>query len=108
MRPDRPRGEPRLVLRFAAYAALVLVVALAAALLLARSSASSSANRDAAHDAQLVRDLFARNDLARVAFERPASGNTLVFLDDFFYGNVGSTRVADVVLYAPDGRATYS
>src|SRR5262245_60335666 len=107
MRPHRSSGEPRLVRRFALYAALVLVVALASALLLARSSASSAANRNAAHDAELVGDLFARTDLARVAFERPAAGDTLTFLDDFFYGNIGSTRVSGVVLYSPEGRATY-
>lgn len=107
MRHLRSADEPRLVLRFAAYAALVLVAALAVALPLARQGASSSANRLAARDAEFVADLLGRSDLARLAFAPRQSGSTRAFLDDFFYGNRGS-RVVQVTLYAPDGRATYS
>jgi two-component system cell cycle sensor histidine kinase/response regulator CckA len=108
MRLLRSRGEPRLVWRFAAYAALVLVAALAVALPLARQGASSSAHLVAERDADFIAELFARNDLSRVAFDGPATGSTRTFLDDFFYGNLGRSRVVQVSLYDRSGRVTYA
>lgn len=106
--PDALARAPRLVLRFALYAGVAVLVTVGVAFLIARVNARSSAQDDVREDASYVADELARDDLAGVAFAGPVSEDIQAQLDDFL-GRIASARdLARVSLVGPDGRVSYS
>jgi PAS domain S-box-containing protein len=106
-------APPRLFHRFAAWAAIALVLAVGAGSLLARVNANARARVRAVDEAEGVAVLLGRDDLVRTAFAWPRGGGSagtdqLVYLDDFFSPEVQDGSAAKVVLYAPDGVVSYA
>lgn len=99
---------PRLLLRFAAYAGVAVVLAVAGALLLARFNAGAAAEDELATDAQYIADELGRDDLVRVAFAGRVAPEVEAQLDEFLGRTAGARDVARVTLVAPDGTITYS
>lgn len=106
--PPDLHEPPRLVLRFAVYAGVAVVLAVAGALLLSRLSAGAAAADDLSSDAHYIADELGRDDLARVAFEGRVSPDVEAQLDDLLGRTAGARDVARTTLVAPDGTITYS
>ena len=105
-------STPRLVLRFAVYAGVALVLAVGAGLLLVRHNATQRAQDRLRVEAASVSTRLGQDDLARGAFNWPrpstaAADDLQTFLDDFF-DPVLLTGDLHVTLFAPDGTVTYS
>jgi PAS domain S-box-containing protein len=99
---------PRLLLRFAVYAGVAVVLAAVGALLFARVGATGSAEDDLATDAEYIADELGRDDLVRVAFAGRVPVDVEAQLDELL-GRASSAReVARTTLVAPDGTITYS
>ena len=103
----------RLVLRFALYAGVALLVAVAVGLGLARLNANARARDRALGDAKALAAQLGRDDLARTAFAWPppagqAGSDLLAFLDDFFSPAASGNDPAAIVLYSPAGTVTYA
>src|SRR5205085_4312633 len=79
---DKP---PRLLVRFAAYSGLALVVAATVGVWLAHHSATARAERDVWADARFTADQLSRDDLAKIAMRAPIrDAGTLAQLDELF------------------------
>ena len=99
---------PRLVLRFALYAGVAVVLATVGALLFARVGATGSAEDDLTTDAQYLADELGRDDLAPVAFAGRVPVDVEAQLDDLLGQAAGAREVVRTTLIAPDGAITYS
>ena len=97
---------PRLILRFAMYSAIALLVAGAGILWFARHAAESRSEREVLERAQmtslLLADRFQPSD-----FEAPVSPARRAELDHLF-SHVVTGEVVRVKLWSPDGTITYS
>lgn len=107
-RPHELHGPPRLLLRFAVYAGVAVVLAAVGALLLARFSAAASAQDELSSDAHYIADELGRDDLVRVAFDGRVPVDIEAQLDEFLGRAAGARDVARTTLVAPDGTVTYS
>ena len=98
--------SPRLVLRFAIYSAIALLLAGAGILWFAQHAAESRSEREVLERAQttsmLLADRFQRSD-----FEGPVSATRRAELDHIFSHVIGG-EVVRVKLWSQDGTVTYS
>src|SRR5207249_1223203 len=103
-----PAKPPRLLLRFGVYAGIALILAAAAGTWFAGRNARVRAERDVWADARYTADQLARDDLAKIALQKPVSGSARASLDELF-GRVALPRgVIRVTLFARSGIVTYS
>lgn len=103
-----PEKPPRLLLRFALYAGIALVLAAAAGTWLAGHNARDRAERDVWADARDTADKLGRDDLAHIALRSPVDAGTRAELDQLF-GEVNLPRgVVRVTLFSRSGVVTYS
>jgi PAS domain S-box-containing protein len=105
------RRPPRLVLRFALFAALALVLAVLAGLLFARAQANERAQQRVLDAANAIATRLGHDDLARTAFTWPplaGARDQRAFLDDVLELELLGTDVRRVTLFSPNGRVTYS
>ncbi len=103
-----PAKPPRLLLRFAVYAGIALVVTAAGGTWLAGNSARTRAEKDVWADAKYTADQLARDDLAKIALRGPVGPGTRASLDELF-GRVALPRgVVRVTLFSRSGVVTYS
>jgi PAS domain S-box-containing protein len=100
--------DPRLVLRFAVYGGVALLLAIGVGVLFARANANARATDQASRDAGFLADRLARDDVARTAFLAPATGSERALLDDFLNLQDLGPGVVRVTLFSTDGRVTYS
>ena len=99
---------PRLVLRFALQAALVLAVGGGVILFFVRGHASSQAEDNVRFHTRFVADTILRDRLRPSDFQRPVTGTRRVALDDLFRSEVLASGALRVNLYGPTGELTYS
>ncbi len=102
---------PGIVLRFAVYAGVALVLAAGAGVLLARADATSRARSDVKADAGFLADRLARDDLSRTAFLWPRRGDaadTTSLLDAALDPKDAAPDALRLTLVSPDGVVTYS
>jgi PAS domain S-box-containing protein len=103
-----PARPPRLLLRFAIYAGIALLVAAAAGTWVASHNARARAEKDVWADARYTADQLARDDLAKVALKGPVGPGVRANLDELF-GRVALPRgVVRVNLFSRSGIVTYS
>ncbi len=107
-RPADLHEPPQLVLRFAVYAGVALVLAVIGALLLARFSAAATAEDDLESAAHYIADELGRDDLVRVSFAGRVSTDVEAQLDELLGRAAGAREVARTTLVSPDGTITYS
>ena len=100
--------SPNLLLRFAVYAGVAVVLAAVGALLLARFNAAGQAESELADDAAYIADELGRDDLVRASFGGRVPPDVEAQLDDFLGPIAGARDVGRVSLVAPDGTITYS
>jgi signal transduction histidine kinase/ActR/RegA family two-component response regulator len=104
-----PSGQPpRLVLRFAVYAALALAVAGFAILWFVREHATARAQENAAFHTRFVADAILRERLRKSDFARPVVGTRRAGLDRLFQREVFVGGALRVKLWSPSGTVTYS
>jgi diguanylate cyclase (GGDEF)-like protein len=103
--PSRP---PRLVLRFAVYAALTLAVSAVGFLWYAHRYATTEAERAVRFHATFVADTILRRSLRPSDFQHPVAGRRRSELDALFRSEVLVPGALRVKLYSPNGRVTYS
>ena len=110
MRPGlpAPARPPRLVLRFAVYAALTLALAAAGFLWYAHRYATTEAERAVRFHASFVAATILRRSLRPSDFQQPVAGSRRRALDSLFRDEVLVGGAVRVKLYRPDGRVTYS
>jgi PAS domain S-box-containing protein len=101
---------PRLILRFAAYTALALLIAAAAIFWFLRGHATESAQQAVGFRARSVAYTLLREQLRPSDFERPVTGTRRVTLDALFARQVlvEGARTVRVALWSPNGELTYS
>jgi PAS domain S-box-containing protein len=102
---------PGIVLRFALYAGIALVIAVVAGLFVVRADAISRARADVKSDAGFLADRLGRDDLARTAFLWPRgsdpAGQTAL-LDEFLDPQNAAKDTVRVTLLTSDGIVTYA
>lgn len=102
---------PGIVLRFALYAGVALVLAVVAGLFVVRADAVSRARDDVRSDAGFLADRLGHDDLARTAFVWPRgsdpAGETAV-LDQALDPEGAAKDAVQVTLLTSDGIVTYS
>lgn len=102
---------PRIVLRFALYAGIAVLLALGLGLWLARSNATGHARSATRADAAFLAGRLGRDDLARTAFQWPRSADThglTAQLDDFLNPLNAAPNAYRISLATQDGIVTYS
>jgi PAS domain S-box-containing protein len=102
---------PRIVLRFAVYAGVAVVLAAGLGLWIARNDAVGRARDEVRADAKFVADRLGRDDLARRAFlwPRPNDADSRTAqLDDFLDPKNAAHDIVGLTLVSPDGWVTYS
>jgi hypothetical protein len=105
------RQPPRLVLRYALFAGIALVVAVASGLLLARQNANARAEHRVLDAANAVADRLGHDDLSRTVFQWPplrGDEDERPFLADILELELLGSDVRRVTLFSPDGHITYS
>jgi PAS domain S-box-containing protein len=100
--------DPRIVVRFAVYAGVALLLAIGAGVLLARTNANARATDQVQRDAAFLADRLARDDVSRTAFIGPAQPSERALLDDFLNLEDLGPGVLRVTLFSTDGRVAYS
>jgi PAS domain S-box-containing protein len=102
--------DPRIVVRFALFAGVALLLALGVGLLIARSFANSRAQSDVRADARFLAARLGHDDLARTAFlnSRIEGAPDRALLDSFLAPQDLGRGVVRVTLFSPDGSVTYS
>ena len=103
-----PARPPRLVLRFAVYAALTLTLAAAGFLWYVHRYATTEAQRAVRFHAAFVADTILRNALRPSDFRQPVAGSRRTELDALFRSEVLVGGALRVKLYSPAGTVTYS
>jgi diguanylate cyclase (GGDEF)-like protein len=106
--PRAQPGAPRLVLRFAIYAAVALAVASAGMFFFVRARATDRAESAASFHARFIADTILRDQLHPADFAIPASGERLRQLDRLFSREVLTNGALRVKLYGANGVVTYS
>ena len=104
--PTRTLGAerpPRLVLRFAAYTGLVLLVAGLATLFVLERDVTSRAEHRVESQGQAVAEATLRRDLNRADFSGPVSVKRRTALDQVFKDRVFLAGVVQASLYDADG-----
>jgi PAS domain S-box-containing protein len=104
--PPVADAPPRLVLRFALYSAIALLIASLGILWFVRHEAQQSAERDVGQRARLVAGGFS-NQLRPSDFSAPVEGTRRASLDDLFEERLVDGLVR-VKLWSRHGRVTYS
>ncbi len=104
---ELPR-PPRLLLRFALYAGIALVLAALVGGWIARHQATARAERDVFADAKFTADRLGHDDLAHLALRRPVDGSLRDSLDELFSRKALTRGVLRVSLFSRDGKITYS
>ncbi len=107
-RHAHPARPPRLVLRFAVYTALTLVLAGTGFLWFAHRNATTQAERAVRFHAGFVADTILRDRLRPSDFRRDVEGERRAVLDALFHREVLVGGALRVKLYSADGRVTYS
>jgi PAS domain S-box-containing protein len=97
---------PRLILRFAVYTALALLLAGVGILWFARHAAESRAEREVLEHASFASDAFA-DRLHADDFQRPVDDVRRAELDKLFISTLGR-EIVRLKLWSPDGTVTYS
>jgi PAS domain S-box-containing protein len=102
--------DPRLVVRFAVFSGLALLVALAVGLAITRATAGSRARGDVRDDARFLAARLGHDDLARTAFlsARLTGAADPALLDEFLEPASLGRGVLRVTLFSPEGWVTYS
>jgi PAS domain S-box-containing protein len=109
--PTRALGAerpPRLVLRFAAYSGLVLLVAGLAMLYVLERDITSRAQHRVESQSQAVAEATLKRDLTREDFAGPVSRKRRAALDRVFKDSVFLAGVVQATLYDADGHITYT
>lgn len=101
-------APPRLILRFAVYAGVALVLAAAAGGWAARVHAESEARTNVRADANALAKRLAGDDLASTALRGPARGATVADLDELFRRETLEGSIGRLTLYDRNARITYS
>src|SRR5207253_2668948 len=92
--------DPRIVVRFALFAGVALLIALGVGLLIARTFANSRAQNDVRQDARFLASRLGHDDLARTAFlSARLEGAADPALLDAFLAPAGAMVLALLVLY---------
>lgn len=102
---------PNVVLRFALYAGVAVLLAVGIGLWLARSDATRTARSSTRTDATFLAGRLGRDDLARTAFQWPRGSDTsglTAQLDDFLNPVNAAPNAYRISLATPDGIVTYS
>jgi PAS domain S-box-containing protein len=99
---------PRLFLRFAILAGIVLALAGAAGTAVSRALATERAEEAVWTSARFAADDLARDDLARHAVDAPAGAELRAQLDELFARKALGPNVLAVALYDREGRVTYA
>ncbi|MDX6507467.1 MAG: hypothetical protein QOG06_2111 [Gaiellaceae bacterium] len=102
--------DPRIVVRFALFAGVALLIALGVGLLVARTFANSRAQNGVREDARFLASRLGHDDLARTAFlsARLKGAADPALLDSFLAPNDLGQGVLRVTLFSPEGWVTYS
>jgi len=100
--------DPRIVVRFAVYAGVALLLAIGAGVILARTNANARATDQVQRDAAFLADRLARDDVSRTAFIGPAPASERAVLDDFLNLQDLGPGVLRVMLFSIDGSVAYS
>src|SRR5207247_2198362 len=106
--PSRPHRPPKLVLRFAVYAAGAITVATGAVLVFTRSYAGVRAEESARFHSGFIADSILTDRLEPSDFEAPVAGERRAQLDTFFRREVLGKESLRVKLYSRGGLVTYS
>jgi diguanylate cyclase (GGDEF)-like protein len=107
-RRDGAGEPPRLVLRFAVQAAIVLAVGAGIVLLFVRDWASERAEESVRFHAEYVAHTILRDELLPSDFGDPVGRNRRDELDRLFRNEVLGADTLRVNLYNPQGQVTYS
>ena len=105
---DRAERPPRLVLRFAVYTGLVLLVAGLGMLFVLERDITSRAEQRVESQSQAVAEATLKEHLTRNDFARPVSPRRRSALDRVFNDRLVLASVVQATLYRPDGVVTYS
>jgi PAS domain S-box-containing protein len=104
----RTEQPPRLVLRFAAYTGLVLLVAGLAMLYVLEGDITQRAEARVEAQSQTVAEATLKQHLTRADFRRPVDARRRAALDKVFQDRVFLAGVLQASLYDAEGRVTYS
>jgi signal transduction histidine kinase/CheY-like chemotaxis protein len=107
LRPRRSDAPP-LLRRFALLTALALGLAGAGVYVVVRDRAIDRAERQVGFHARFVADAMLRHALRPSDFERPATGERLIELDEFIRTRLFHEGTLRVKLYSRDGVVVYS
>jgi PAS domain S-box-containing protein len=105
LRAERP---PRLVLRFAIYTGLVLLVAGVGMLYVLERDLTSRAEQRVESQSQAVAEATLKEHLTRADFARPVPAGRRAALNRVFQDRLVLAGVVQATLYRPDGIVTYS
>jgi PAS domain S-box-containing protein len=105
---DRAERPPRLVLRFALYTGLVLLVAGLGMLYVLERDLTSRAEQRVESQSQAVAEATLKEHLTRDDFARPVAPRRRAALDRVFKDRLVLAGVVQATLYRPDGIVTYS
>ncbi len=102
------RRPPKLVLRFAVYAAAAITIATAAVLVFTRSYAGVRAEESARFHSRFIVDSILTDRLEASDFAAPVTGRRRTQLDSFFRREVLGKDALRAKLYSRNGVVTYS
>jgi PAS domain S-box-containing protein len=105
---ERAERPPRLVLRFAVYTGLVLLVAGLGMLYVLERDLTSRAEERVESQSQAIAEATLKEHLTRNDFARPAAPQRRSALDRVFKDRLVLAGVVQATLYRPDGIVTYS
>jgi PAS domain S-box-containing protein len=105
---ERAERPPRLVLRFAVYTGIVLLVAGLGMLYVLERDLTSRAEQRVESQSQAVAEATLKEHLTRDDFARPVAPRRRAALDRVFKDRLVLAGVVQATLYRPDGIVTYS
>ncbi|MBA3347757.1 MAG: response regulator [Actinobacteria bacterium] len=108
LRPVDTERSPRLVLRFAIYTGVALLLAAAGVMWFVRGQAMERAERAVEFHTRFVAETILRHELGRSDFEGPVSQARRAELDRLFREQVLVESTLMVTLWSADGTVTYS
>jgi signal transduction histidine kinase len=106
--PEQDQGQPRLVLRFALYAGVVLLAAGLAIAWLVNREIAGRAERTVKNQASAVAEANLRSHLRAEDFAAPVSPGRRTRLDEIFRNNILIPGVVDGRLIGRNGTITYA
>jgi PAS domain S-box-containing protein len=101
-------APPRLLLRFAVYAGIALLVAAGAGAWISGHRVRARAEHEVFQDARFTADRLGRDDLAKLALKRPVTPDLRADLDELFGREALGRGVVRVSLFNRQGLVTYS